>query len=258
MKLIKIITGFFGLFCCYHLADYRMLRYQDTHSFLLLLLGFLVLAWAIARWLRLEKGLAAWGLPFNRKTFSQLGRGFMAGTLVYGSFFIACLLLNIESLVLVPAVSVLLPQVLLFGFGTFLASVAEDILTRSYLYRFLKDTIPSAGLVVLSAFVYVLNHIFRLHEGITIWTYLFIIGLFLMIALVRSGNLWITVGLHWSGNMVYQLSHNILVTKPGSNHFPELTLYIFFLILLIPVSLVISKNQRAKTAVIQMLIPHDS
>lgn len=86
--------------------------------------------------------------------------------------------------------------------GTFVPSLAEDILTRGFWYR-------AAGIhwrrgvafVLFSSALYVLNHVYRLGRGPLEWTMLFCYGLAYAAALWRSGSLWAAVGLHWGWNL---------------------------------------------------------
>lgn len=86
-------------------------------------------------------------------------------------------------------------------FGTFIASTAEDILTRGLVRR----AFPHLGrrwiFIPVSAGLYVLNHIYRLHEGPVTWLTLFCFGLAYAAALWRTGTLWAAVGLHWGWNL---------------------------------------------------------
>jgi membrane protease YdiL (CAAX protease family) len=86
--------------------------------------------------------------------------------------------------------------------GTFVPSLAEDLVTRGFWYR-------AAGVrwrrgvafVLFSSTLYVLNHIYRLDRGPLEWTTLFCFGLACAAALWRSGSLWAAVGLHWGWNL---------------------------------------------------------
>jgi membrane protease YdiL (CAAX protease family) len=87
------------------------------------------------------------------------------------------------------------------GFSTVVPSVAEDILTRGLVLR----AFPRLGrhwlFVPVSAALYVLNHIHRLHEGPVEWLRLFCFGLAYAAALYRTRSLWAAVGLHWGWNL---------------------------------------------------------
>lgn len=229
------------LFLCYHTGQYMMLSLQSTTLFLLTMILFLPLAWLIAKWQGF-KGLSAWGITGGNEALKQTGKGFLAGSIVMSVYFLTTLFLDIQQVKHIPQTGIFLTQFLLFFAGTFFPSLAEDILTRAYLYRFLQNKLPAYTLLVLSAVVYVLNHLERLQNGWIVWVYLFIMGLYLMLALQRTGNIWLTVGLHWSGNVVYQVTNNILQTDSGKNSFPPMIIYLFFLLLLIPLTYILSRK----------------
>jgi hypothetical protein len=86
--------------------------------------------------------------------------------------------------------------------GTFVPSLAEDILTRGFWYR-ASGVRWRRGLVFVafSSVLYVLNHIYRLERGPLEWAMLFCFGLAYAVALWRSGSLWAAVGLHWGWNL---------------------------------------------------------
>jgi hypothetical protein len=143
----------------------------------------------------------------------------------------------------VPSVGVFIMQFCYLGFGTALTSLSEDIFTRAYLYRFLHDKLSKHLLIAISALVYVLNHIYRLKDGWQVCAYLFIIGIFLMLAFVNTKSIWLTFGIHWSGNMIYHITNNIITTENGIHHANGFYVYIISLLFLIPVTSFISKRK---------------
>jgi membrane protease YdiL (CAAX protease family) len=243
---VKIISGFLLLFGCYHFAEYGMLKHNSIPWFFIGQGLFFATAWLWARWMGFT-GWSAWYANFRKEDRSWLGKGLIAGFTVYGLYFLMALLLEMEKIRSVPSAAVFIKQFLLLGLGTFLTSLSEDIYIRAYLYRFLHKRISTSAFIGISSLIYVLNHIYRLQDGIWVWLYLFVIGVFLSIALVRTGSIWMTLGLHWSGNMIYQVTSNIIQTEKGSSQFPELALYIFFLLALIPVTWYISKPVKTVT-----------
>ncbi len=61
--------------------------------------------------------------------------------------------------------------------------------------------------------VYVLNHVYRLAQGPSEWVTLFCFGLAYATAVVRTGSLWLAVGLHWGWNLANILIGDILPYK---------------------------------------------
>lgn len=86
-------------------------------------------------------------------------------------------------------------------FATFVASTAEDILTRGLVLRAFPQLGRHWGFIAVSAALYVLNHIYRLHKGPVEWLTLFCFGLAYAAALYRTRSLWAAVGLHWGWNL---------------------------------------------------------
>ncbi|MBK6634902.1 MAG: CPBP family intramembrane metalloprotease [Chitinophagaceae bacterium] len=100
---------------------------------------------------------------------------------------------------------------------TAIPSIAEDILTRGYLYGHLKFMKP-LGWILLSAIIYVLNHIWRLNDGLPVLTYLFILGIVLAFAVWLTKSLWLAFGIHWGANIAFESSNSIIHTKALVQH----------------------------------------
>ncbi len=247
LSLLKALAGFILLFAAYHAAEYMMLFQNNPAGFLGLSIVFLAVAWIIGRW-NGSTGLAAWGLIFNKTTGNRLGTGLLVGICIYILYTITGYLLDIDHIKEIPPFTVFVSQFGLFAFGTFFSSLSEDILTRGYLHFFLNGKMNRYILVLLSAAIYVLHHIYRLTDGAAVISYLFIIGVFLMLAMVRTGNIWMTLGLHWAGNIVYHTTHSVMHTVNGKGKFPGEWLYVIFLLLLIPVTWYISSEEKKKPA----------
>lgn len=231
--MARFIAGFLMLFFFYHAAEYMIMQQNSTVGFLAGQGAFFLAAWLIARWQGFV-GLAAWGIIRNATALRNLLAGLLLGFVVYGLYFLTSLSLHFVELVSVPNTGIFIQSLLLFTFGTFFSSLSEDVLTRSYLYKHFSGKISAGIFLLLSSLVYVANHIYRLGDGVQVLLYLFILGVFLVLALMLTKNIWLTLGLHWSGNIVYQLTNNIIRTKSLANGHAQLWLYIGFLFLLIP------------------------
>ncbi len=257
ITFIKLLTGFFILFALYHTAEYMMLFENNITGFLFFQGLFFTAAWIVAKWLT-GKGFTAWGLAVSKKNFKALCVGLVAGFAVYLVYFFTSLELHVVEIVQLPSFKTAAVQFCYLGFGTALTSLSEDVFTRGYLYRFLHRKLDKKLLVVFSAFIYVLNHIHRLQDGWQLWVYLFIIGVFLMTAFVNTGSIWMTFGLHWSGNMVYHSTNTIISSKDGIYSAYGIYLYIFFLLVLVPVTIIISRKIKDTAGKQQPSLQHFS
>jgi len=239
----KAVLGFMALFACYHAAEYMMLFQNSPTGFLGLSIVFFVVAWLLAKWQGLP-GLTAWGMIFEKKAWDQLGTGLAVGIIVYILFTLSSFALDIDRIKEIPPASVFISQFLLFAFGTFFSSLSEDVLTRGYLYRFFTGKMNGYVLIGLSSLVYLGNHIHRLAEGPAFWSYILIIGIFLMLAMVRTGTIWLTLGLHWAGNIVYHTTHSVMHTVNGHGKFSGQVLYLIFLVALVPITWLITRKEK--------------
>jgi len=101
----------------------------------------------------------------------------------------------------VPSGTALAGALAFLAFSTFIASSAEDILTRGLVLRAFPKLGARPVFIVVSAALFVLNHIYRLHKGPLEWLTLFCFGLAYAAALYRTRTLWAAVGLHWGWNL---------------------------------------------------------
>lgn len=85
--------------------------------------------------------------------------------------------------------------------STFIASTAEDIVTRGLVMRAFPKLRAHWSFIVISAALFVLNHIYRLYKGPVEWLTIFCFGLAYAAALYRTRSLWAAVGLHWGWNL---------------------------------------------------------
>lgn len=226
MKL-KAIAGFIILFLLYHAAEYCLGSYNNITAFLLLMGACVAAAYFIARWMGFS-GNAAWGLPIQKTSIILTATGLALGLIIYIAAFIARLALGAEVIANIPPVSQALSGSLVFILGTILPSLAEDILTRGYLYKFFHSKMSSAAFVLLSSIVFTANHIDRYDAGFIILLFLFITGICLAIPLALTGNLWYSFGMHWAGNIVYRITNDVLQTAPGSNSNYSMGILILF------------------------------
>jgi len=169
-----------------------------------LMLACVLAAWPLSRWLG-YRGYAAYALGGGNGLRWWLPGGLLLAVLAKFGAVRLGLHMDVYTAAAPPAAdafAALLAALPLLLLSTFVASLAEDILTRGFWYR-------AAGLrwrggvafVLASSAIYVLNHIYRLGNGPQEWLLLFCFGLAYAAALWRSGSLWGAVGLHWGWNL---------------------------------------------------------
>lgn len=178
-----------------------------------LMVAVVVAAWPLGRWLGF-RGYDAYALEWRRSAGVLLAGGLALALLLKYVAVCIGMVFNVYAALApesprVAAVSFLssIPWALV---ATFVPSIAEDILTRGFLYRAARVRWLPWAFVLVSSTLYVVNHIYRLGAGPAEWVMLFCFGLAYATAVSRTGSLWLAVGLHWGWNLANVLIGDIL------------------------------------------------
>jgi len=228
-----IITGFLVLFAFYHAAEYMILFKNSPAGFLAFQIVFFIAAYFIAKW-QFQTGLQAWGLDTKKRFLQHFLAGILMGISLYGLTFLISKFYGSERVTQMPSFSEAIGPFSLFVFGNLFSSFSEDILTRGYVYKHLNGRIVNFILVIISATVYLLNHIYRFANGIETQLYLFMLGVIFIIPLLRTKRLWFTGGMHWGGNCTFFLTHEIFKTESGNNRLSPNYVLVLCILLFIP------------------------
>lgn len=233
-QTIKITLAFVALFLLYHLAEYMIMFQNNVLGFFIFQALFFTVAWLFGKWYN-RQGLNCWGLSFSRDILRNILIGIVLGLTLYAVPFVISLFLGIETIVNIPDTSTIIMASLPFAFGVIFSSFSEDILTRGLIFTHFKAKITPIILILLSAIIYVLNHIYRLNDGADTLLYLFLLGIILIIALNNTKNLWLTGSMHWAGNTFFFITHNVIQTENGENLFSGNYVFAIWMIFFIPI-----------------------
>lgn len=207
-KIFIPVIGFIVLFTLYHLPELFQNHYQKPLIWLLEagMLLFVLVAYFIGK-RKFKNGFKIYGLFAFNKHWSNLAKGLLIGICITILANLVPVWLHWNKISIQWDWQQLLFQSVLFAIGTLLPSLAEDILTRGYVMAYWPDKWNVNLLILFSAGLYVLNHIFRLNKP-DVMLYLFVLGLVLMWAFVATRSLWLTLGIHWGSNITYQFFAN--------------------------------------------------
>lgn len=156
-------------------------------------------------------------LRLDRRSFGEIGCSFQAGwyrDLVRGGAEGAAAILLIFGLLFASGLAktrglsttAFGPVILKLaeGFLSYLFSVAftEELLTRGYIYHYLKGRFTVTGAVLATSAVFALMHIFN--PGVTPLALfnIFLAGIVMNLLILRDGKLWSAVGFHFSWNYI--------------------------------------------------------
>ncbi|MBX0332227.1 CPBP family intramembrane metalloprotease [Pontibacter sp. HSC-14F20] len=178
-------------------------------------IGFLVAAFFLAKaqgW----PGLGGYGLGLKSNWLGQLMVGLLLGLIFFVLSFYTSIFLEYESIVSSTSIAAFAGQLPMLLLMTAIPSIAEDILTRGYPYAHLQKYMKPAYWVLLSALIYVLNHIWRLGDGVAVLSYLTLLGLVLAYAVIITKSLWLAFGIHWGANIAYESTRTLFTTTSTS------------------------------------------
>ncbi|WP_299825408.1 CPBP family intramembrane glutamic endopeptidase [uncultured Pontibacter sp.] len=242
-----VAAGFAVLFAVYHFHEF----FQSLTISAITLLTFMVVSYVVARAQQL-RGLQSWGLGMQQHWWVKLALGLAAGMLFVSLSTAASVYLGYERATASPGATVFFKQIWWIMFMTFWPSLAEDILTRGYLYKHFGHRMPPYTWVAFSAVVYVLNHIWRLTDHPAVLTYLFILGLVLATAMVLTKSMWLTLGIHWGANILYYVSVDIFaveaVVDGRESTWVLAAAYLLLLVVMLLTAGVLQKSKTRKTA----------
>lgn len=231
-KWLPFFTGLIILFIVYHFPEF----FSALWIAAVFKIGFLILAFFIAR-LQGWKGLGGYGLSIHSGWLKNL----IIGLLIGFTFFLLSEWWSIkagyEKLISIKSLSSILKLLPVTLLMTFFPSIAEDILTRGYLYGHLKKMLKPALFVLVSSVFFIMNHIWRLTEGIHVLSYLFVLGIVLAGALVYTKSLWLTLGIHWGSNISFELINGAATTQAISKTMSTWILAACFVLMLITTTL---------------------
>ncbi len=212
-KVVSFLAGFLLLFFIYHFPEF----FTAFWIMAVFKIGFLLAAFVTCR-LQGWKGMEGFGLGLRMGWWQQLLKGLLLGLLFFGLAEGLAVTFGFEKFNGIAAAEVIIKQLPLILLMTFFPSIAEDILTRGYLYGHLFSKMKPWYWVLLSAVVYVLNHIWRLTENPAVLVYLFLLGVVLAFTVWKTGSLWLALGIHWGANIAFESTHAIVKFEPLVAH----------------------------------------
>lgn len=200
MRLLLLVGGFAVLDVYLNVPAFVQL---SPLAWLGLYAGFFPLAHVVGR-LSGAGGLGKLGLALHEGWGRNLLLGFVFCAFFWALKYVVLWALGafrVEGLRPAGDIALLAVQAAL---AMFLSSATDDVLLRGYLFRQLSGSLSTGVLVALTTVAYVLNHVWYVHLDVQSCLFLGLLGLMFSLALARTGSLWLSIGLHWGGNVVYR------------------------------------------------------
>ena len=238
---LKICCSFALLFLLYHIAEYWILFRNNILLFFIFQILFFVASFFLGNWYS-DNGLAAWRLSVFPKIYKRAFFGIILGIFLYAIPFLLALILKIEVISEIPPTAEIVKKSLPFAIGVLFTSFSEDILTRGIVYAHFRKKMKPVFLILFSASVYLLNHIYRWSDGFETLSYIFLLGVIFILPLLNTKDLWTTGFMHWAGNLFFYISHEVIKIGGENTVMSYNTLFSLTLLFMIPLVWLITKQ----------------
>ncbi|MBB6612027.1 CPBP family intramembrane metalloprotease [Pontibacter sp. Tf4] len=176
----------------------------DVLPWLAYAVGFYVVAHLFARYVLKLKGLTDFGLQLQKGWFTFLMIGFVIGFLNWSLKYLAFYLMGKFEVTGLMEASYIVPMLAQALFGMLLASAINDVICRGYWLPYFRKNNLMAFYILFTTIVYALDDSWN--EGITITNFIFsaVLGISLAYTVVKTGTIWMAIGIHWGANMMYR------------------------------------------------------
>lgn len=232
-KKVSFVTGFIVLFLIYHFPEFFSAFWIAAVCKILFLIAAFIVAKAQG-----FKGLSSWGLSLHTGWWKNLLYGLLIGIGTYMVSTLISVQMKFETIASLPSFVAVIEQLPMILLITSVPSVAEDILTRGYLYKHLKQHLKPIIWIIASAAAFYLNHIWRYSDGFAVFAYLLMMGLLLAYTVVKTNSLWLAFGLHWGFNAWYQSTVSLIPVDDVSKHKESTWIFALCLCLLLLILLI--------------------
>ncbi|WP_347156492.1 CPBP family intramembrane glutamic endopeptidase [Pontibacter chitinilyticus] len=177
----------------------------DVLPWLAYAFGFFMVAFLLGRYVLRLQGLASFGLQRHIGWGSNLAIGFILGFSIWALKNVAYYAMGkfeVTGMMDTSYIGVLLGQALM---GMFLASAINDLMIRGYWFAFCKRENFMKWYLLIATVLYALDDSWN--EGFDLMNLVFsaILGLSLAYTVLKTGSIWMTIGIHWGGNVLYRM-----------------------------------------------------
>jgi len=167
--------------------------------------GFFILAYLLGRFLLGFKGLSGYGLPLQKTWLRDVGMGFALGATVWGIKYLAFYGLGKFDVVGVMEPGFIVGMLTQALVVMLVASAINDMVIRGYWFAYLQEKNRLQWFVLLTTVLYALDDVWNEGFGWQNMVFSALIGLALAYTVLKTQAIWMAVGIHWGGNMLYRI-----------------------------------------------------
>lgn len=170
-------------------------------------LSFFCAAFLVAKYVLKLQGLQSFGMRLHKGWFRNLSVGFLAGAGVYALKYLLCHSLGmfqVAGTMDTSFIAILLAQALL---AMFFSSAINDVMIRGLWLPYFQREQLMRWYLPFATMLYILDDSWN--EGIHIENLVFsaLIGVTFAYTVLKTGNIWMSLGLHWGGNVLYRMMY---------------------------------------------------
>lgn len=178
-------------------------------------------------------------LKLDNSSFSRIGTGFTPGwdkKLLRGGIegtavqLIIIIILLVSGFAAFRGIAVTSPieiiSKLAIGLLKFLVLVGftEELITRGYIYHYLKTRFTVTGAVLITSLIFSMMHFFNPNVTMLALFNIFLAGVVMNLMVIRDGNIWSAVGFHFGWNFTMGILFSIPVSGGGEEGIIQLSL----------------------------------
>ncbi|MBD2871328.1 CPBP family intramembrane glutamic endopeptidase [Paenibacillus arenilitoris] len=206
MGILQAIMGFLILDLYFNLIPH--LIPLGTVPWLVYAIGFFVLAHHVAKLTGLD-GIGSLGVSSHYGWKRNLRIGIAYGSVLWAMMYTLLWLFGdfrVTGVKAAPEAVILLIEALAV---MFLGSLINDLIVRGYVFAHLKGKMRAGLLLLLSSAIYAADDVWLAGFSMQNAIFSMILGLSLGYALLETGSIWLSTGIHWGLNAMYCLVHGI-------------------------------------------------
>lgn len=259
LQLLKWILGFIFLNVFANGVPFWINNYPETIFAQLFIqqplywigfwLSFFLLAFLIARFFLKVQGLRSMGLKSQNKWVKDLVVGFSCGFIIWAIknlLFFGMGKFDLTGLIDPSAIPGLLALAFLISF--FPAAI-NDLLLRGYFLAWFRRYNLMAYFVLVTSLLYAFDDFWNESLSVTNFIFSLLLGIALAITVVRTGAIWMSIGIHTGSNFLYRMMNGldgqgIFILENFNENVVYEYINIIVVIFLIPLALLIPKNSR--------------
>lgn len=167
--------------------------------------GFLVLAWIVCRHGLGIRQASTVGLGRSPGWWRYLLAGFAIGFGIWALKNLVFAAMGKFDLVGLRDLGFALPLLAQALFGMFVSSFINDLMIRGYGLAFCRRFHLMAWYVLLTSVVYALDDSWNAGIDMTNLAFSLALGISLAYTVVKTGAIWMSVGIHWGGNVCFRV-----------------------------------------------------